>query len=969
MALVTLQRSPPPSAASSSASSAITSAEEDLASDDYQGTNNSLVESFVMVKGAALFLQQGSSDQEPKTLTQHKNAGDLPQHLQAMINTLRSEDKVRLAVQVESGCSDHPRYMVFVYTNGNQDTEENILLGMDFTNNNSKSCSIGLILPLWSDTRISLDGDGGFSISTAGRSHVFKPVSMQAMWSALQVLHKACEVSRRCNYSPGGMALTWMGFYEISSEQSCINEWNATSDPETSRPDSPTLFSDQPTERERTECLIRTKLRNIMMLQDLENITSKEIRNELEQQTSWNLQDYKTFIDNEMLHMLGQMDKATQIFDHLYLGSEWNASNLEELRDCGIGYILNVTPEIDNFFSGTFCYHNVCIYDDETTDVLADWNETYNFIVRAKKNNSKCLVHCKMGVSHSASTVIAYAMKEYSWSLEKAYHYVKQKRSIAQPSTTFMRQLAEYESTLDASKQQHSADDSLEGLQAAGTSDSLTLPEQELCMWGCRDARGSPCCRDEPIDHVNYNYYFRRLSDTALDSEPSTPVRGPPLLGMEHVLIEIEDVERDALLDDDGIPMAHLALPSEGTAAQTCSRLEPLEDMRLRLEFSTVEEEDEEEAQKEEAEMAALARGQETTPSGREQVNLANPNSFNNENANNSNRLAGKRSCPSGFDDSASSGNPHKVKPSYQLCRDCLRLPGGRRSERRTNRLNLLRHAGLSSISIKDPGAGHLSCMPIRCQLPPPASRHQLCSPCCKSPIPAALATSMDAYRQRLASPMSCEELPCDSQCTLGPEEMDELQEMEDENESKVAFAGHGTELTLVELSLQSKRPTAELHQEANLHKEARSGRQRPEQLELMDLGMEDVSTEDMEVDLGSVPGMSSSLPNHPISHFASVSSLQHWALTRSSSSDSVQLVQLGLVHQRAQGIETRMRMAGLTTSSRLQRSNSLAKLGGLAVSTHDLLFSSQTEPVISKTSPSSPTYALTVPLLHSFPG
>ncbi|XP_022523520.2 protein phosphatase Slingshot homolog 1 isoform X2 [Astyanax mexicanus] len=640
MALVTLQRSSPPSAASSSAS-----AEEDLSSDDYQC--NSLRESFVMVKGAALLIQPGSSDQEPKTPTQH-NAGDLPQHLQVMINTLRSEDKVRLAVQLENGCSDHPRYMVFVYTSGNQDTEENLVLGMDFTNDNSKSCSIGLVLPLWSDTRISLDGDGGFSISTAGRCHVFKPVSMQAMWSALQVLHKACEVSRRCNYSPGGMAFTWMGFYELSSEQSCIDEWNAASDLENTSSDSPTVFSDQPTERERTECLIRTKLRNIMMLQDLENITSKEIRNELEQQTSWNLQEYKKFIDNEMLLMLGQMDKATLIFDHLYLGSEWNASNLEELRECRIGYILNVTRETDNFFPETFCYHNIYIHDDEAADLLAYWNETYNFIVRAKKNNSKCLVHCKMGVSHSAATVIAYAMKEYGWSLERAFHFVKQRRSIAQPSATFMRQLAEYEGILGASRQRHSADDSLEGLQAAGG--SLMVPEQEFCMWGCRDAGASPSCGDDSTDHVNYNYYFRRLSDTALDSEPSTPVRGPPLLGMERVLIEIEDVERDALLDDDGIPMAHLALPSEGTAAQTCSRLEPLEDMRLRLEFSTVEEEDEEEAQKEEAEMAALARGEEVTPSGREAASLANPNSFNNENANNSNRLAGKRSCPSGFD-------------------------------------------------------------------------------------------------------------------------------------------------------------------------------------------------------------------------------------------------------------------------------------------------------------------------------
>jgi hypothetical protein len=55
-----------------------------------------------------------------------------------------------------------------------------------------------------------------------------------------------------------------------------------------------------------------------------------------------------------------------------------------------------------------------------------------------------------MGVSRSASTVIAYAMKEFGWPLEKAYNYVKQKRSIARPNAGFMRQLSEYEGILDA---------------------------------------------------------------------------------------------------------------------------------------------------------------------------------------------------------------------------------------------------------------------------------------------------------------------------------------------------------------------------------------------------------------------------------------------------------------------------------------------------------------------------------------
>lgn len=73
------------------------------------------------------------------------------------------------------------------------------------------------------------------------------PLTSSFFRSALQILHKACEVSRRYNYFPGGMALTWTGYYEscIGSEQSCINEWNAMQDLETLRPDSPAVFFDK----------------------------------------------------------------------------------------------------------------------------------------------------------------------------------------------------------------------------------------------------------------------------------------------------------------------------------------------------------------------------------------------------------------------------------------------------------------------------------------------------------------------------------------------------------------------------------------------------------------------------------------------------------------------------------------------------------------------------------------------------
>uniref|UniRef100_A0A8C7JWX8 protein-serine/threonine phosphatase n=1 Tax=Oncorhynchus kisutch TaxID=8019 RepID=A0A8C7JWX8_ONCKI len=419
-----------------------------------------IVLSFLTVKGAALFLPRGngSSPTSASRFAQlrSKHAGDLQQHLQTMFTLLRPEDNIKLAVRLESTVYQGTRYMVVVSTNGRQDTEESLVLGMDFSPADS-SCSVGLVLPLWSDSLIHLDGDGGFSVSTDNRIHVFKPVSVQAMWSALQSLHKACEVARCHNYFPGSLFLTWVSYYQsrVSSDQSRINEWNAMQDVQSHRADSPVMFSDVPTERERTERLIKTRLREIMMHKDLENVTCKEIRTELEVHMVCNLCEFKEYIDKEMILILGQMDSPTEIFDHVYLGSEWNASNLEELQNSGVQYILNVTREIDNFFPGVFEYHNIRVYDEEATDLLAYWNDTYKFISRARKAGAKCLVHCKMGVSRSASTVIAYAMKEYGWDLERAFNYVKERRAVTKPNPSFMRQLEEYQGILLASKQRH----------------------------------------------------------------------------------------------------------------------------------------------------------------------------------------------------------------------------------------------------------------------------------------------------------------------------------------------------------------------------------------------------------------------------------------------------------------------------------------------------------------------------------
>uniref|UniRef100_A0A2D4HXC9 protein-serine/threonine phosphatase n=2 Tax=Micrurus lemniscatus lemniscatus TaxID=129467 RepID=A0A2D4HXC9_MICLE len=286
------------------------------------------------------------------------------------------------AVRLESARAHRIRYLLVVSATEKESKSEIVLLGVDFPDESLATCTLGMVLPLWSDTQVFLDGDGGFSVTSGGQTRIFKPISVQTMWSALQVLHKACNEAVSNNYFPGGGALNWTEWYQkaVNSDQSCINEWLAMSDLESVRPTSPSIFSDQRTAQDVTERTIRAKLREVMGTTDLENITSKEIRTELERRVGCSLKDYKEFIDNEMLLIMAQMDRPSKIFDYLYLGSEWNAANLEELQKNRVSHILNVTREIDNFFPEHFTYMNVRIYDEEVSQLLPYWKETHNFI-------------------------------------------------------------------------------------------------------------------------------------------------------------------------------------------------------------------------------------------------------------------------------------------------------------------------------------------------------------------------------------------------------------------------------------------------------------------------------------------------------------------------------------------------------------------------------------------------------------
>lgn len=53
-------------------------------------------------------------------------------------------------------------------------------------------------------------------------------------------------------------------------------------------------------------------------------------------------------------------------------------------RFFSVGYILNMTKEVDNFFPQHFAYLKIPVSDEDTTQLLNCWSDTIPFIQRAK---------------------------------------------------------------------------------------------------------------------------------------------------------------------------------------------------------------------------------------------------------------------------------------------------------------------------------------------------------------------------------------------------------------------------------------------------------------------------------------------------------------------------------------------------------------------------------------------------------
>ncbi|KAF9578200.1 hypothetical protein BGW38_006132, partial [Lunasporangiospora selenospora] len=183
--------------------------------------------------------------------------------------------------------------------------------------------------------------------------------------------------------------------------------------------------------------------------------------------------------------------EPVRVLPYLYLGAEHNAMDTITLSRLGITAVLNVAVEIasdmekpaispdsstsgSNQFRNSFpagesiswqtqkqqqqqqqrskgsIWYKSLAWSHHQRNLQSEFPTAFEFIEHARSQGGKVLVHCQLGVSRSASLVIAYVMKSEGMTLNSAYDFVKQRSAVISPNMSLMYQLAEFEKTLQS---------------------------------------------------------------------------------------------------------------------------------------------------------------------------------------------------------------------------------------------------------------------------------------------------------------------------------------------------------------------------------------------------------------------------------------------------------------------------------------------------------------------------------------
>lgn len=137
------------------------------------------------------------------------------------------------------------------------------------------------------------------------------------------------------------------------------------------------------------------------------------------------------------------------IHGFLYLGN-WRQGNASYIqKDLKIKGHVNCCVESETFFSepGPHLLH-LQVNDEVEADLYSKLQNACAFIDTHKEKNEAVLVFSSLGISRSATVVVAYLMHHYKFTLKEAYSHLTQCCPTVRPNRGFIHQLSKFEEYL-----------------------------------------------------------------------------------------------------------------------------------------------------------------------------------------------------------------------------------------------------------------------------------------------------------------------------------------------------------------------------------------------------------------------------------------------------------------------------------------------------------------------------------------
>ncbi|KAG0224847.1 hypothetical protein BGW42_004830, partial [Actinomortierella wolfii] len=234
--------------------------------------------------------------------------------------------------------------------------------------------------------------------------------------------------------------------------------------------------------------------------------------------------------------------EPVKVLPGLYLGAEHNATDYVTLSRLGITSILNVAMEIKDPVaekatgrpeaSDTIQDSRLSKLRRKTLpwthgqrNLLQEFPSAFAFIDEARSAGTNVLVHCQLGVSRSASLVIAYVMRTEKMNLSSAYEFVKDKSGVVSPNMSLMYQLVEYEKSLSKAsdsqqQQQHQQRSQLRVPQLKRSDSDSVVLEKEVATVSRRSSTSGK--KSSMVIHPTPRSPLRPQTGNTLISDIST---------------------------------------------------------------------------------------------------------------------------------------------------------------------------------------------------------------------------------------------------------------------------------------------------------------------------------------------------------------------------------------------------------------------------------------------------------------